>query len=218
MNIEEQLANLKNEYQSTKAPSYLVYDGWPKLRLQLTDRKAGFFPAYFKKALIFAALLLLVLVTTAKVSQAAKPGDRLYPIKLATENITSFVTGNQTNKIENRAQEIINISKSSDDNLDAAVKRYEDAVDAGKNNTSDKNKQELKNTLRDQEERLRETQSRDREDQELIDKAAEKTREARGEIRGEKDDNSNSQNQQEKNSDDDNDDDGAKNSNHSSGD
>lgn len=218
MNIEEQLTNLKNDYQSTQLPSYLIYDGWPKLRLQLAGRKTGFFPAYFKKALIFAVLLLLVLVTTAKVSQAAKPGDKLYPVKLATENIESLVTGRQTNKIENRAQEIINISKSSDNNLDAAVKRYEDAVDASKNNTSDKNKQELKNTLRDQEEKLRETQSRDREDQELIDKAAEKTREVRGDIKGEKDNDSNSQNQQEEKSDNDNDEGDNQNSNHSSDD
>lgn len=196
MNIEEQLKDLKNEYQSTKAPSYLIYDSWPKLRLLLTDRKDNLFSGFFKKALIFAALLLVILVTTAKASQAAKPGDKLYAVKLATENIASIVTGNQNNKIENRVEEIINLTKNNDGKLNDTVKRYEDTINASKNNTSDKQKQELKNTLIDQEEKLRGAQSSDAQNQKLIEKALQETHEVQGEIKGEKDNNSNPTDQQ----------------------
>ncbi len=199
MNIEDQLQNLKNEYQGTKAPNYLIYNGWLELKLKLTDRKNNFLSAYLKKALIFAALVLFVLATTAKVSQAAKPGDKLYPLKLATENITSFVTGDQTNKIENRAQEIINLTKENDQNLDAAIKRYEDTVDASKDNTSEKNRQELRNTLHSQEEKLKEAETTSPEDQKLIERALEKTREVQGEIKGARDSNKNEQEGENKN-------------------
>jgi hypothetical protein len=201
MNIEEQLKNLKNEYQSTKAPSYLVYDSWPKLRLQLANKKGNLFSGFFKKALIFAALLLVILVTTAKASQAAKPGDKLYAVKLATENIASIVTGNQNNKIENRVEEIINLTKNNDGKLNDTVKRYEDTLDASKNNTSDKQKQELKNTLIDQEQKLRGAQTSNSQDQKLIEKALEKTHEVQGEIKGEKDNNSNLEEQQKRDTD-----------------
>lgn len=202
MNIEDQLKNIKTEYQSTKVPSYLVYDGWTNLKLQLPAQSNSFISAYFKKALVFAVLLLVVLAGTAKVSQAAKPGDKLYPIKLATENIVSIVTGNQTNKIENRANEIIDLTKNNDKNLGTAVQRYEDTVDSSKNNTSDNNKQELKDTLQNQEEKLQNARSTNSQDQKLIERALEKTREIQGEIKGAKDSNQNSQDQKSQNSND----------------
>ena len=198
-NIEDLLKDLKNEYQNTKMPNYLIYEGWQTLKLHLSDGKSGVFSAYFQKALIFAAVLIVVLETTAKVSQAAKPGDKLYPLKLATENITSLVTGNQATKVENRAQEIIDLSKNNDKNLDEALKRYTNTLETSKNNTKDKNKQELKDTLENQEERLREVEGASEHNKKLIEEAADKTHKTQGEIKGERIDNKNEDDEEEQN-------------------
>jgi len=188
--LEEQFSQLKREYQETKTPDFLIYNGWTNVRSQLTDRKFGVFWFVVRRislAVLFLALIFGGVVTT---SRAVAPGDFLYPVKVAGENLYAKISGNYQRPIENRIQDVVKTSSQGDGNLDEAIKQYENTLDQSRNQSQDQqSRDQFKATLQDQADELRQAQekSTNQKDREKLQQVIERTNEVRGEIKGAKD-------------------------------
>lgn len=188
--LEEQFSQLKREYQETKTPDYLIYNGWTNVRAQLVDRKFGNFWFALRRislAVFFLALIFGGVVTT---SQAAAPGDFLYPVKVASQNLYAKLSGDYQKPIENRTQDVIKSSSQGDGNLDEAIKQYENTLDQSRGQSQDpQGKNQFKATLEDQTDQLRQAQekSTNQDDRNKLQQVIDKTSEVQGEIKGARD-------------------------------
>lgn len=188
--FEEDLKNLKEEYRETQIPQYLIYDGWTNVRLKLGDRSRFAFWLFARRialAVLFLALIFGGVVTTSK---AAAPGDFLYPVKVAGENLYAKISGNYQKPIENRTQDVIKSSSGQDGNLDDAIKGYENTLNQSKNQAQDQqSREQLKATLQNQEQQLKQAQdeSNNLQDREKLQQVIEKTNQFQGEIKGARD-------------------------------
>ena len=203
--IEEELKKLKEEYRETQIPQYLVYNGWVDVRLKLGDRSHWPFWLFVRRialAVLFLALIFGGVVTT---SRAAAPGDFLYPVKVASENLYAKISGDYQKPIENRTQEVIKSSSGQDGNLDEAIKQYENTLNQSKNQPQDQeSRQQFKATLQDQEQQLRQAhdESENETEREKLQQVIERTSEIQGEIKGERDNHDDSRQEQDKKSED----------------
>ena len=182
--MEEQFKKLKQEYIRTSIPPYLKTEGWQNLSTKLDSQKHSPFLLFFPKtAFALAALLLFVTTAAAKASKNAVPQSTLYPVKLAAENVVAKVTGDDSQIIENRAQEIIDISENDDIKLEEAVKRYEKTVDKSKQQSkNEEEKKDLEEVLEEQRKRFKEAKRENSKNRHLDD-AIEKTNRAYDEIK-----------------------------------
>ncbi len=198
--LDSEFSRLKREYQETKTPDYLIYNGWTNVRSQLMDRKFGSFWLVFRRISLAALFLALIFGGVVTTSRAAAPGDFLYPVKVASENLYAKLSGNYQKPIENRTQDVIKTSGQGDGNFDEAIKQYNNTLDQSKNQPQDeKSRDEFKATLQDQEDQLRQAQehSSNSQDREKLQQVIEKTNEVQGEIKGVKDSSEGSHNRQE---------------------
>ncbi len=203
--IEDELKKLKVEYRETQVPQYLIYNGWVDVRVKLTDRGGWaiwLFARRIALAVLFLALIFGGVVTTSK---AAAPGDFLYPVKVASENLYAKISGDYQKPIENRTQEVIKSSSGQDGNFDEAIKQYENTLNQSKNQPQDQeSRQQFKATLQDQEQQLRQAhdESENETEREKLQQVIERTSEVQGEIKGERDNHGDSRQEQDKKSED----------------
>jgi len=122
-------------------------------------------------------------------SQAASPGDILYPVKVVSQDIYSKISGDIQRPIENRTEDVVGSIAGPSENLDEAIKSYENAITNSKNRIRDEeSKQQFRQILEAQEEKLR-SSSEDNDDEHARDKIEElieKTSEVKGEVKGER--------------------------------
>lgn len=141
MEIEKDFARLRKRYMSY-GPSERFWDrGWFELQGKLEGRsERPVFMSLFARGLVFAGFVLIVLggafFGLTKAAQASHPGDLLYPVKRFSENITVAVSRNRDIKVENRAQEIIDLAneEKNPDLLKKATEEYKKTVDETKKN------------------------------------------------------------------------------------
>ncbi len=186
---DERFKNLRREYLETPVPDFLIYDGWVNVRLKLTPRSYSFvrlFAGRFVMAVLILSLIFTVAVTS---SQAAAPGDFLYPVKVASQNVYSRISGDVKSPIENRIQDVIDSIAEPDENLDEAIKHYENTITNSKNRIrSEELKEQFKATLVQQEDKLKHLneQNDSEKRREMISELIDRTSEVRGEVKGEK--------------------------------
>lgn len=176
--IEEQLDKLRKDYQKIDAPSYLGQNGWSDLLLRLDQQVIHEPVPIFSYRLAFAVFAILLIGAALGFSRISGPGDALYPVKIASDKIYAQVTGDYNVAIEGRAEEVV---EASDEDAEEAARQYQQAVDEAQEKEGDS--QKFKDTLGEQEERLRSTQSQNPHVQEAI----RHTQEARGQVQGQKD-------------------------------
>lgn len=192
MEIEKLLKEVKADYQKTELPSYLKNEGWSNLTYKLTSQKGSIFGLFFRNSFIFAAIIIVALGTTATVSQASNPGDILYPVKIASEEIVAKITGNPNKKIENRVEEIINLTQEDKD-IEKILEKYEeDLKNANENAQKEEQKENLKQNLESLENKLKEAQAQNPNSNRL-NQARELTQQAQGQVKGQKNQKENSQ-------------------------
>ncbi|MBI2594180.1 hypothetical protein HYW39_00620 [Candidatus Curtissbacteria bacterium] len=169
--IEEHLEKIRKDYIKVEPPSYLV---------RIWTLRKGL-------ALVSFALLVSV-VTVFGVAQAAKPKDPLYPVKILSENLVAKVTGDYEIKVERRAQELIDLSSQSPQNLDEATRLYQETLDKAEKEAQKVGRgQEFRQTLDQQEEKLREAQRANPAAQQQLENAIWHIQQAKGDVQGEKD-------------------------------
>lgn len=185
--IEEKLENFRKEYLKIGPSVYLEHHGWQDLSVKLESRKAANLNMFFGRGLAFTSLILLLLGGVVGVAQASKPGDKLYPVKLAADEVAAKVTGNVEIKIERRAQDVIDVSKDSKGQLDEATKEYQKSLENSKEEAQRSGRQkDFADALDEQEKRLRKAKEDNPESADELQEAIMQTQRVRGEVKGEK--------------------------------
>lgn len=159
MNIEQYLKNLKKEYQKLEPSQYFIEQGWPKLKDKILETEIKKLPRLrATRAYLFLSLVLLILLSGVGVVQASQkslPGEPLYPVKVLSEKVITKVTGNKTLEVENRAKEIIDLSKKEqEEKLKETVEKYRETILKTKKEIEERGKEEklFKKKLKKQQE------------------------------------------------------------------
>lgn len=182
----EDLEKLKKEYLATEVPSYLATGGWTDLYQKLGVQKTSAWHLIFVRGLVFASLVLLLSGGIIGVSQAAKPGDFLFPLKSFSDNVIAKVTNNPTYALKNRAKDVINQSGTGT-NVGPAVTEYQKILQETKDDAQKTGQtQEFKKTLEEQTQQFRDAQKSDGDKQQL-QKAIDEAQKINGEVQGVKD-------------------------------
>ena len=186
--IEEQLEKLRKEYIAVNPPSYLSQNGWAELSPQLRPLVGTHYPFLFTRGLALAAIIVLVLSAVWGSSQLAKPGQALYPVKILSDTVVAKVTGNIEFKIQRRAQEVIDQSAKPNGGFEEATKQYQQTLQETKEEAKKEGKsQEFKKTLDENEQDFRNAQQQHPSSQNDLEKVIKHTKEAKGEVQGQKD-------------------------------
>ncbi|GEM_PF-5502152 len=189
--IEEKLESLKKEYLKTKTSDYLVNYGWSNLESRLNNQTEQRHLAFINPAriaLAFSAFLIIFAVPFV-FSQNAKPGESLYPLKIASDTVTAKVTGNYEANIEKRAQEVIQTSENGE-SFEEASKQYQQTIDEAKNKAErgdEAKKEELRKKLEEQEKKFEGANKESQKSKKRLEEIRDKTRQIRGEVKGNKD-------------------------------
>jgi hypothetical protein len=195
----KELEYLKKEYLKIQTPQYLNQEGWHEISQKLESQKRLANSPLFARGLTFAAVAVLFLGMVFTTLQAAKPGSLLYPVKIFSDDITALISGNYEGNIEKRAQDVINVQNSRED-FDQAAEEYLKALEKSKQNAQKpEEKQQFKNTLEDQEQKLKNAQKENQPQNEKLKELINKTIEAKGEIEGVKKKMQNSNNHENEN-------------------
>lgn len=137
MDIEKSLKEFKKQYQRNEPSKTFMEEGWQDLQdkmmhlLQANKRKSFFYSRPVIMAVLTVFILAGVLGGVVKASQNALPGEPFYPVKRFTEDIVIKVSGNPVIEVENRGQEVLELSKKgerSTADVQKAVEEYETAV------------------------------------------------------------------------------------------
>ena len=181
----QELEELKKEYIKTPIPSYLTHDAWFDLQAKLTPNQGFNFSPRFAYGLIFVTFIFLT-TGVYTIAQAAKPASFFYPVKLLSDDILAKITGKQEIKIEKRAQEVIDLSRGPNQQLEEANKQYQKTLEETKTEAAKSGReQELRKTLEEQEQKLRQAQQQNPSWQ--LEEAIKKTEEVKGQVQGQKD-------------------------------
>lgn len=160
--IEEKLDKIKSQYQNTELPQYLIYNGWADLKFTLPIQQNHFWNINLKRGLIFASTCLFVTTTVAGIAQASKPGNTLYPIKTLTQDIKANITGNYQEKVEKRAQDVLDLSTKSQDKLDKAIEKYQKTAKESLEKTKDDQKyNDLNKSIEQHNQEIKKIEERD---------------------------------------------------------
>lgn len=144
MKISSQLKQIRKSYLAIEPSPGLREYGWSALKKQIEiDKRPRFTLNPFTRGLAFAMIVMVLLgggfIGLVKASQSSLPGDRLYQVKRLTEKFTTAILGDQQERVEKRAEEVVGVAKEKNDPalLEQTVKEYQEAVS--------KTKQEVEN-------------------------------------------------------------------------
>ncbi len=179
--IEEKLEKLRKQYLKTSAPDYLLENGWVELKVKISGYKSLDWRFLFGRGLVFVSIILSLLLGVTTVAQASKPGDVLYPLKLATDEIVAKVAGKPEYKVERRGQEVIDLSRKPNGQLQEATNEYQKALEeTQKESQPDQRKQEaLKQSLENQAQKLKDAAEKNPVAAEKLEVIIDKTEKAK---------------------------------------
>src|SRR3989344_9476667 len=184
--FESNLEKIKDEYQNSEIPQYLNFNGWADLKFKLPEQQNHFWKIHLGRGLIFASICILIATTLVGGVQASKPGNILFPVKIFTQDIKATITGNYQERVEKRAQDIIDLSRKDQDKLDEAIEKYQQTAKESLEKTKDNEKYEkLNKTIEEHNREIKKI-----EDQELNRRNNLENIRSNSEIKGQKSSNS----------------------------
>lgn len=149
---EEYLEKQRSLYRSIRATPKLSFYGWNEISGKMDGGWKNKFSFLTKGwAMAFLSLVLIVggFVFSRSV-MAALPGEPLYSVKIFSENIVTATTGDNQVKVDNRAEEIVDLveKKSEDeDSLKKVSEEYSREVERSRERS--KNSDEERKRLRE---------------------------------------------------------------------
>jgi len=178
--IEEKLENFRKVYIGSGKNDFAPPDILTQLPAQNRPH------TYRIKALIVTLAAVLFSGSAFGISQAASPGTSLYPVKLASDEILAKVTGSQELKVKKRAQEIIESASASQKQQEEALEEFQKALDqTGKEAEKSGKSEKFRQTLDSEEEKFKKAQEKN--PSQNLEEAIKRTKNAKGEVRGQKD-------------------------------
>lgn len=184
MDIENQLRSLKKVYQETEPSRKFLESGWQDLQDKISHlEKSKTQRNFYLRPFAFATLMFFIIIVISgglvQASQKALPGEPLYTVKRFSEDVTERISDNQVNRIENRANEIVELSRKgrSSKDIQKAVEEYKEIVN--KANRSGRNRSDIEQKLKEHEKEFE--QIKQGRSEKEIDEAIEISRSGRGE-------------------------------------
>lgn len=89
--MENKLQDLKKIYTYSSVPLSLKENGWNSLVSKLPSQRYLFMKMMLIRTCLFVSLFLIAAGSTVGVSQAAKPGSALYPVKVLSQKAITYV-------------------------------------------------------------------------------------------------------------------------------
>ena len=169
--------NLSNLYAFERSSDFKA-----KFLEQELLTKNKFFISRQKFAAVFLSLILLLGFTSVVGAQNSLPGQPLYPVKIASENIASFINPSFKDEIlKRRSEEIKELSDKKDGNtFHDVVDEYEKEL----NENKEINPKKIEESRRNLEEARVNSLDEHKED---IDRVIIKTESRQGEVKGDED-------------------------------
>ena len=178
--IEEKLENFRKVYIGSGKKNLTL----PNILEQLPSQNHPH--AYALKAATFALAAVLLTGSVLGVAQAANPGTKLYPLKLLSDEVLAKITGKDELKIKKRAQEVIESTNASQKQQEEALKEFQKALDQTEEEAKKSGKSEkFRQTLDSEEEKFKKAQEKN--PSQNLEEAIKRTKNAKGEVRGQKD-------------------------------
>lgn len=203
MKIEDRLEKLRKDYVSIHPKHEFSQSGWQDLyaRLDTKPKLVFFFMPSFARGVVFAALFILILTASTvglvQASRQSLPGEPLYPVKRISENVSLLIYKDPKSRVENRAQEIINLAQEEKDGnrLQKITQEYKKTVLETKEEIqkSGKSKEEFEKILEKQEKQFEEAIKNGSSYQNQLEEAIETSRQGRDSREEEKEDDKNKQ-------------------------
>lgn len=179
MNMEELLKKRKKDYDSIKPKKEFIEGSWFLLKEKLGEReKIAYLPGiFFHSKIIFSSLIVIIVLggflALEGVAQGALPEEPLYPLKRVSEDLVSKVFQNDDFKMDNRANELIELTKkkTGEETIKKAVNAYRAEIIEKKEDLKKKgeNDQKLQEKLKEHEEEFKKN-LKDEESKKILDK------------------------------------------------
>lgn len=188
MKTEKKLEQLKNSYLRNEPSEEFLSEGWNVVKMRLGDQEGSKKTSmFYKHGIMFAGVILIMILGSffglVKVAQGALPGEPLYSVKRISEEVISVIAKPEI-KVENRAQEIIDMVEKQKDQkkLEKTVEEYKENVEKEKEKVSksEKGKDKLSKKLKKHEEDFEKIINKSDFNEEIED-AIEISRRGRGE-------------------------------------
>lgn len=116
---EEYLEKQRSIYRSVRATPRLSLYGWKEISGKIDggwQSKFSFLTKSWAAAILSVMLLVAGGFVFSRSVKAALPGEPLYGVKIFSENVVAGATGDNQIKIDNRAEEIVDlVEKKSED-------------------------------------------------------------------------------------------------------
>lgn len=104
--MENEINKLKKLYLSKDVPDSLEKDGlvdlWTRVEKIHTPHRF-----YFSRMVITAVVIIVALTGFVGFAQAAKPGNVLYPVKIATQKVIANITHQTSQEVEKEINKVI---------------------------------------------------------------------------------------------------------------
>ena len=186
--IEYYLDSARKTYIKAKVPDYLLRSGWDDLRGKLAQRENITNHRRVARGLFFVSLIILFTASVVGAAQAAKPGDKLYQVKILADDVYAGVLGKYEIKVERRAKEVIDLSTNSTAEIDKATRQYKKTLEETQKEIEESGREEyFKQSLEAQEEKFKEEMERNPKSRDHLEEVLKQTEKTRGEVQGEKD-------------------------------
>ncbi len=192
MKTEDYLEKARKGYLK-QVPPNTADSSWQNLltRINSEGKTSHIYWPTFARAVAFSLILIFISGSSiVSAVQKTNPGDRLYPVKLLSEDIYVKITGDPTQKAQTRATELINLTTLGSNKADEAQKEYQKTLEETKNKIVKSNKpgekEEFKKNLDSQIESFRQAQEKRPEIKNELDQAINAAENTRGEIKGDR--------------------------------
>lgn len=130
--MEEKIHNLRKNYIHIQVPTTLEHEGWNNVRSHITQieqgKKVSSSFSNMKRIAFTVSFILFLGICLVSLVQVSHPGNTLYGAKVFSQNIVAYITGNYQPIIENRGQDILDISQNDPNRIDQAVREYNNAL------------------------------------------------------------------------------------------
>ncbi|MCL5784886.1 MAG: hypothetical protein M1142_06065 [Patescibacteria group bacterium] len=178
----DELETLRKKYIAVSKPDNL---DWSSLESRLgSQEQPKSWPV--KQFLLSITAIVIVLSIFTGAAQAARPGDQLYPLRILTDNLMAKVSGDSSQVIEKRAEDIIKVSNDPK-KLGQAIEHYQQTVeDISREASGPAKKQELKTVLKKQEQKFAAEAKKNPASQPQLNQLINQTQKDEGEVKGTK--------------------------------
>lgn len=161
MKTEDYLKKIKREYLSVEPSQEFENFGWDNLELSSQNIAMWPFRNYISRAVLVAGVIIVFLASAMfgliQLAQASLPGEPLYPLKRLYENIIFNKPEQKKEQAAERVDEIIEAVNRKKDKktIERSIDEYKKTIEEAKKGVSGHDRDDLRKSVEEQEERIK---------------------------------------------------------------